>query len=90
MMGLTADQYNTRYARYEVRAREAFKQLRGAHDESGRLRDIDALPIIIYKGRYLVQLICIACGNFRNVPRGQAWALIDINHFICPWCAVRG
>jgi hypothetical protein len=55
-----------------------------------RARKIESLPQVEWKGRSLVSMICVECGELRNVPRQVPWCLIALNRFRCPWCLVRG
>ena len=87
--GKSGEWHNTRNARHEYKMRQAFRALWPAM-ESTRAQEINALPAVIFKGRDLIQLNCIDCLSPRNVPRGTAWSLIALDHYICPSCMFRG
>jgi len=71
------------------RTRAYFLELRGARDAATRAAEIEALPIVEWKGHRLRTLRCT--GPFGrgphdvNVPEYVSWSLIHLENFTCPY-----
>lgn len=74
-------------ARRKADARAAFVQLRGDADAIQRQREIDALPVVMWKGRELRTLRCHGTTGKGphdvNVPESLLWSLIGLDSFCC-------
>ena len=70
--------------------RVAFRESVGAEAEDERAQEIAHLTSVQWKGRTLYTLHCLQCDSDRNVTGGVLWALVDLKHYRCAWCLVRG
>lgn len=56
-----------------------------------RQQEIDALPMVVWKGRTLYSLECQGTSgrghHIVNVPLMMVWHLISLRRFFCPWHA---
>lgn len=84
-------------ARDAKRGRRAFVQSRGEEAAVVRKAEIDALPVVQWRGlkndkppRTLYTMRCVQCGRDRNVPEGVPWCLMSLKRFYCVWCMQRG
>lgn len=72
------------------RAREAFREARPG-GEPRRAAEIEALPVVIWKGHGLRALRC--CGTTGkgphavNLPEDLLWLLMDLRRYRCPYHA---
>lgn len=70
-----------------ARAREAFVAFRGPEDEARRAAEIEALPVVEWKGRTLRTLRCHGTTGKGphdvNVPESLLWSLIGLDGFCC-------
>jgi hypothetical protein len=71
------------------RAYCCFLAWRGMVDAWQRQEQIDALPVVAWRGRTLRTLTCMATSgkgpHAVNVPEALLWALIDLRAFRCPY-----
>jgi hypothetical protein len=74
-----------------ARARSAFRDWRGVEAEPARAAEIEALPVVTWKGRRLRTLRCHGTSGRGphdvNVPESLPWTLIDVGRFLCPFHA---
>ncbi len=70
-----------------ITTRDAFIEWRGVNAARQRRWEIEALPMVEWRGRTLYSLRCDAdFGNgphVVNVPERVLWSLIDVRHFRC-------
>lgn len=72
-----------------ARARTAFVDAYGHEAASVRQFQIDALPVVTWKGKTLRTIRCH--GDFgkgphvQNVPEHLLWSLIDVRQWLCPF-----
>ena len=75
----------------EQRAREGFRELMGEEREARRLQEIEALPLVMWRGRELRTIWCGGGygakkdGHEYNVPPAVLWHLISPSRFQCPY-----
>ena len=69
------------------KARAAFESARTEADVVRRASDIEALPLVEWKGRTLRTLRCHGTTGKGphdiNVPEGMLWALLSLNEYVC-------
>lgn len=72
-----------------VRARAFFSEERGPEGAAKRAAEIDALPLVGWKGQTLRTLRCTGQRgrgpHDQNVPEAQLWSLIDLRRWRCPF-----
>lgn len=71
------------------RAHAAFVAVYGIEAATERQRQIEALPLITWKGKALRTIHC--CGDYgkgphaQHVPEHLLWSLIDVRYWLCPF-----
>lgn len=83
-----------RLAKHDVRlARERLTRFRAKGGQKWfehRREEIPALEHKLWHGRIVWRLHCYRCDTDRWVSEHILWSLIDLNHFCCPWCLLKG
>lgn len=74
-----------------ARAKAAYVAYRGIVAATARGEAISRLPVVEWKGRPLYTICCTGLRGKGphevNVPESLLWALIDLEHFLCPFHA---
>jgi hypothetical protein len=76
-------------AKQAASARAAFLGFYGACAAETRQAQLDALPVVVWKGKTLHALCCTGTTgrgpHVVNVPASLVWSLIDLRAYRCPY-----